>query len=203
MKHKIREHILRGSATVAVDTNTAYRGLGQLLAVANFVNRFNERKPNNSIKLVIPVAAFMEILHHTWHDMLANHREVRSIEFRIKTEMEALESKGVMIVPFEQEHAKHVAQVLAGRYGDDASWQRAKQSAVQERLSLPDDFFDSKKKQKITCGATLDWLIAGQAEAEKWILATNDDGPEFALVSLKIGWHELKEVLEELLKSTS
>lgn len=199
-KQIVRERILSGRATLAVDTNIVHGGLGHLFGVANLVKHFNEKKPANQINLVVSAVVYMEVVNHTWHAKLKDFEyDRRSVEQRIKLQIEELSEKGISIVSFDQKQAENTAQVLSGWYKTDAEWQRAKQIVFQETLCLNDKFFSSKNKQALNCNATIDWVIAAQADAQNWILVTNDLGPEFSNVRLKINWDELKTMMKELL----
>jgi hypothetical protein len=53
------------------------------------------------------------------------------------------------------------------------------------------------------CGATVDWLVAGHADAEHLVLVTDDTDPEFEQVRRKTPLGTLAAAVEELLPGTA
>jgi hypothetical protein len=90
-------------------------------------------------------------------------------------------SKGVEIVPFSQHHAEHLSSLLSERYPSSDQWHAFKRDRCLRCLGLPEETTQAKGTGR-SCGATVDWLIAGQADAERWLLITSDNDPEFATI---------------------
>ena len=83
---------------------------------------------------------------------------------------------GLAIVPFVEEDARVLGELLGATYPDADSWNAAKRRHYRQSLGLPAGDATGGGKR---LSATLDWLIAGHAQARSCVLVTNDEGPEF------------------------
>lgn len=83
---------------------------------------------------------------------------------------------GLSILPFVEEDACVLGELLGATYPDADSWNAAKRRHYRQSLGLPDGDATGGGKR---LSATLDWLIAGHAQARSCVLVTNDEGPEF------------------------
>lgn len=149
-----RNLVRSGQAIIAPDTN-AVRGknptaVQKLVTLAKRVNRLREAGLEN--KLCIPALVHFEMVHQ-----LSRHFGERYDYDQI---VGALKNLEIEILPFDERSARNAGSQLASWYPSQERWQAAKQSSGGR--------------------ATLDWAIAAQAQADHWVLVSNDTvGGEF------------------------
>jgi len=80
------------------------------------------------------------------------------------------------------------------RYPTRDEWLKAKIERCAKCLGIDKDEVNKNK----SCSATIDWLIAGYAVAEKCLLITDDRGIEFEGISCKTKLETLEQGLHEL-----
>lgn len=186
MAAKIEALLRKGGAVIAFDTN-ALSGHNRLYRLCDLFLRLREEPHSLEVELVSPAVAHEEQMLHIWHQQ---NRLGRT--FDIDRVHKALEDKTIAVRDFDANAAEAVAEFLAKRYPDSESWRLAKKELIRRRsglVDLPGEHF----------AATVDWLIAGQAAGNSWILVTDDKGPEFAEVLLKIDYASLETLLEKML----
>ena len=177
---------LRSGVTLAVDTNAVFGR--RLLQLADQVNRLREPPTAFPVVLVIPA------LVHAEH--LAQVRPKRA-DFSAEVAQAALISKGFgadgphRIAAFNASDAEASAAILARWTLTD--WPLAKQRRCAAMLGVP------LPEKAGRCSATVDWFIAAQAEAQGWLLITDDGGPEFQGHTRRSTYNSLMRALEALL----
>lgn len=100
------------------------------------------------------------------------------------------------VADFTREDAAGTAARVHARYPSDEEWRRFKARQALHGLRLGDR--EELLKVNTRCSATVDWLIAGQAERRGWLLVTNDKQAEFAHMELKTNFERLREALASL-----
>jgi hypothetical protein len=90
----------------------------------------------------------------------------------------------VSIAPFEYRHAEAVAQLIGRQFPTVEEWRKFKRQECINCLGISKTQYDIPGSGK-ECGATVDWLIAGYAHAENYLLITNDKGNEFKNIKKK------------------
>lgn len=186
------ERIAAGGAVLALDTN-ALTGFRRLAALCNQVNLLRKAPEALDLRLCVPAVVHMEVLFDL--------RQHIGAAFDADAVLQGLLDKGLTVAPFAEEHAARAAAHLAASFPDNADWQTAKRRRCVECLGLVRSeeaarAISSKKKR---CGATVDWVIAAHAAHEGWILVTDDPGPEFAGLELKLSLPELEQILAALM----
>lgn len=162
--------------TLSIDTNISRssRIMRELLELAR---QLAERAID--VRLVVSAPAFAEILMDVRRHWRGRNTRYDPDEItRFITENTRLE-----IAPFDVDDARHMAARLDRRFGDDEAWQAAKIDAAFAELKLTDRA-DTLRRPSARCSATVDWLIGSQAERRRWLLATDDKGPEFSDVEV-------------------
>lgn len=189
------ERIRSGGATLAFDTN-AIIGVSRadrrvtfsaFWTVCDDANRLRDEIPEPlPISIVVPALAHMEVLH----DLRTSLSKTPFDRTRVEREME---SKRVRIANFHDDTAMRTSEILHGWFPTSEVWRTAKRQRCLEILGLA----DAPGHAGV---ASLDWAIAAQAEAEGWVLVTDDSGAEFSRVSCKIKRSALRRVLDEILR---
>jgi predicted nucleic acid-binding protein len=189
------ELIGSGSATLAFDTN-AIIGFSReaqrvtfsaFWTVCNDANRLREEAASPlPIKIVVPALAHMEVLHDLRTSLAVSKFDQQQVKRELKR-------KGVTIAPFHDEAALSASAILREWFPSDEAWRTAKRRRCLEVLGL----LDAPGQGGL---ASIDWAIAAQAEAEGWILVTDDTRAEFGNVSRKITKTELRLILDDLLR---
>jgi len=192
----VEARIRRGDVTLAFDTNAiiGFSGVdrrvtfGAFWTVCDDANRLrDETKEPVSISIVVPAVAHLEVLHDL---RTAMSQRARAFD-RARVERE-LGDKQVKVAPFHDDAATNASEVLHRWFPQAEAWRTAKKARCLEVLGL--------REAPGNAGlASIDWVIAAQAEAEGWILVTADTRAEFNQVSLKITRSELRRVLDDLL----
>jgi hypothetical protein len=159
-----------GGAKFSFDTN-ALHGDKRLTDLCDDVARWNVRLEQRgllTVQLAVCAVAHAEKLF----DLKQKHRA----DFDPKIIIEGLQSKGLLIEPFEVEHALETANRLGLLYDSSQKWRHAKRERCRQCLGLASNLdVPGTGKQ---CGATVDWLIGAHAHAQGYILVTDDRGPE-------------------------
>lgn len=187
--------IRAGGATFAFDTNAiiGYASREQRLAFGSFfklcndVDRLrNEVTSPLPLSIVVPALAHMESLHDLRMSLGSKPFDRAMVEGR-------LADKGVSIAPFDNDAALGASEVLHRWFPSAEGWRSAKRARCLEILGISEAPGQSGL-------ATIDWVIAAQAEAAGWVLVTSDAGAEFAHVTRKVKRDELRRVIDVLLR---
>jgi len=191
---RVEDRIRGGDATLAFDTNAiiGFSGaearvtFGAFWTVCDDASRLrDEAREPLSIEIVVPALAHLEVLHD-----LRTTIGARFDRARVERE---LQSKQVAIPPFHDEAALKASETLHRWFPDAGLWRAAKRARCLEVLGLR----DAPGQAGL---ASIDWAIAAQAEAEGWILVTDDARAEFNHVSHKITKSVLRRLLDGLLR---
>lgn len=186
------EVLLKGGVTVSVDTNKA-NSTRLMKDLSDAISRLNEAWAISAagvrVTLVVSAIAFAELL--------LDHHQSSNSPFNFKLIDRFLASTGIGIEGFLDLDARHFAHRVWQLVGDDEAWQRAKINNCFAELRL-----SARKEEllhpKARCSATLDWLIASQAEGREWLLVTEDRGDEFQGVERITTFETLKAALDRL-----
>ncbi len=185
------KHLRGRSLTLAFDTN-AIESDDRFTGVCNRLIQYNLRRAmadRAPIRLVICAVAHFEKLFH-----LKQHLKHK---FNVSVVVQMLKTKGVEIQPFDVEHALHTANRIGSQHKTSADWQNAKREMYLQSLGFP------LSTQTIgtgkNCGATIDWLIGGHAQAENAILVTDDEGPEYRGIVDRVKLEVVEAAINELL----
>jgi hypothetical protein len=108
--------------------------------------------------------------------------------------------KGLEVQPFDVQHAEHAAARLGASFPMPGDWHAAKRKRCLECLGLRDKNIPTSGSGK-KCNATVDFALAAHAAYEGWILVTDDTGPDFIGLELKIKLERLEALLQDLLES--
>lgn len=165
--------------TLAFDTNTIFGDNPRSdpgIEVINTINRANAaRGEAPPVRLVVPAVVF--------HEKVRQMIQRRGARFDASLPLGFVKSNNLEIEPFEEEHALKVAKRLHELYPTRDDWRAFKKRRCLQCLKLPAGTVTGGNGHD--CGATVDWLIVGHAEAMGYLLVTNDGGPEFAGVTLR------------------
>lgn len=176
------------------DTNAIF-GHGKnsrFLKLCDDINRLNRMREPKSIRKVISAPVYMEKLHDLRQDLENyDHRKIERF----------LEEKGIEVLPIVRQHAEHVATILGELYPETKDWHAFKRRQCLSCLGLTHLADEVKGKGK-DCGATIDWLVAGHASAEGYVLITNDTDEEFDRVTRKTTFESAVKVVAELLATS-
>ncbi len=190
MPAAVEDRVRAGGAALAFDTNamSAHR---KLIGLCNAANQLREGPSPLDLRLYAPAIAHAEMVLHLRHELVQRGKAYDPAIVR-----QGLVDKGLEIMSFDVHHAEEVAALLAERFGDPAAWQAAKRERCVSCLGLTKAQGDAAPGKR--CAATVDWLIAGQALKDGWILVTGDKGPEFRGLEAKIGLDALDALLRSL-----
>jgi mono/diheme cytochrome c family protein len=190
MPAAVEDRVREGGVVLAFDTNamSAHR---KLIDLCNTANQLRVGPSPLDLRLYAPALAHAEMVLHLRHEQIRRGRTYDPLVVR-----QGLEDKGLEVMSFEVHHAEEVAALLAQRFGDPAAWKAAKRARCVSCLGLTKAQGEAAPGQ--SCAATVDWLIAGQALKEGWILVTGDKGPEFRGLDAKIELDALAALLREL-----
>lgn len=184
-----------GGVTFAFDTNALF-GEGPLFAVCNAVSRYNERLAARELaplRLVVCAVAHAE--------KVFDLKQAFKGTFNIDAIVQGLQRKGLIIQPFDVNHALETAVRLGERYTTIAEWRAAKKERCLECLGLPPGTLAPGSGKY--CGTTVDWLIGGHARSESALLVTDDAGPEFVGLTDCLKLSTLKAAIDQLLGEPS
>jgi hypothetical protein len=181
-----------GTAVLALDTNviTCPRKDGRLsfnpfLDICDLVDRIGSTPTGPRIRVVVPASVHFEVLHDL--------RLSKGSSFNLELVRNPLKSKGVDVLAFDEESAELASGELAQWCADSEVWRQRKKQHCLSALGLADAPGHGL--------ATIDWLLATEAEARGWLLVTDDQGPEFADVDRKVKRTRLAGLLIELARS--
>ena len=180
-----------GKGQLVFDTNALFAHL-RFSQLCDDINKLNKIK-NYQLQIVVPALAHAEKLHDL--------RQSLGVDYKLKRVLKFLQEKKVKIMSFEQHHAEATAELFAKQFPDKTSWLAYKRKRCCDCLSLTASECEKKidilgKNKK--CSATIDWLIAGYAQAEHSILVTDDKGIEFKDVVRKTNLDKLEVALQQL-----
>lgn len=178
-----------GRAIFALDTN-AVLGFRRLQHLCNVVNHLRTEPDPLDFRLYVPAVVHMEVLFDL--------RQMCGEEYDPQEVLQGLIDKGLHVQPFEGSHAEHAAARLGKEFPKSTDWYAAKRKQCVQCLGLSERDVRIVSSGK-SCGATIDFVIAAHASHEGWILVTDDNGPDFAELELKIKLGRLEEVLNDLL----
>ena len=173
---------------IVFDTNALF-SLKRFFDVCDRVDELNKQF-QFKLEVFIPALVYFEKLYDL--------RQKLGDKYDKQQFVEILEEKQVQIMPFEPNHAEAVATLLYSQFSTKEAWQTAKIERCIKCLGIP---INNTSKNK-SCSATIDWLIAGYAVAEKCLLITDDKGIEFKEISCKTYLEILEQGLCELLNAT-
>jgi len=183
--------ICSSGVTLAFDTNAVYDD-GRLFNLCDRIDHYNVRHDAAAlprVRLVISAVAYTEKLF----DLKQRFRD----RFDLNRILQGLKRKQIDFHAFDAGHALATAVRLGEKYKDDAEWQRAKRARYIAALGLPRD--TNAPATGRNCGATIDWLIGGHAQAEGAILVTDDNDPEFGGGIERVKLEVLEAALDDLL----
>jgi len=109
-----------------------------------------------------------------------------------------LVSQTLAVLPFACPEAASSAAHIATAHPSSDAWHAFKRRRCLACLGLPQDH-DAPGKGS-SCGATLDWLVAGHAQHCEALLVTHDGGPEFASIARKTTLGVVVEAVTTLLE---
>lgn len=158
---------LRGGACLALDTNVMF-GFRELKKLHSLVRSVNRTLNPIEIRLVIPALVHAEMLHDL-RCYLAERGECYRAEVVAKEVL-------VEIVAFKAEDGDGVSEHIFQRYSTSAQWRAAKRHNAISHLGL---LAKADQIQGTNVPATVDWFIAGHARQHRWLMVTDDHGPEF------------------------
>ncbi|MFO0603949.1 MAG: hypothetical protein U0324_12285 [Polyangiales bacterium] len=184
-----------GPPALAFDTNTIFGDNPRSdpgIEVINTVNRANAaRGEAPPVRLVVPAVVF--------HEKVRQMIQRRGGKFDASLPLGFVRSNNLEIEPFEQQHALAVAKRLHGIYPTRGDWRAFKKRRCLQCLKL--SAATATGGDGHDCGATVDWLIVGHAEAMGYLLVTNDGGPEFVGVALRANLDTVLAAAKALLAS--
>jgi len=183
-KEQVIDLLKTGQVKIAFDTN-ALESDRKFNELCNNINRINE-KFQYQLRPIVPTLAYFEKLHHLKHSF--------KDRFDLTAILDGLKAKQVQIMSFEPNHAEAVAKLLYAQFLTKEAWRTAKIERCAKCLGIDKDEVNKNK----SCSATIDWLIAGYAVAEKCLLITDDGGIEFEGISCKTKLETLEQGLHEL-----
>ena len=179
--------------TLAFDTNAVFSHR-RFLDVCDAILQWNDRQRSaDPIKLVLCAVAYGEKLL----DMRQEHQSATFGKFDEAKILRVLAQKKVDVCAFASEHAGKMSALLHRHYPSQATWQTAKRELYIQRLgaqALREQIPGSGR----TCSATVDWLIAAQAQMQSSVLVTDDQGEEFAQITDQTQMQELEAALAAL-----
>lgn len=160
------------SPVIAFDTNALFGGGSRTLFadLCNVLNRINELRAPQTVQKVLSAAVYMEKMH----DM----RQEYGKAFQPSLIDNFLATKGIEIISFERQDAEHAAELIGQRYPGRAEWHGFERQRCLDCLGMR-QYAEHAQGSGQSCGATTDWLVAGQASGRGHLLVTNDRGPEF------------------------
>jgi hypothetical protein len=179
-----------GGVKFAFDTN-ALSGKRRLGALCMRVKHWNVQLTARTlpeVKLFVCTVAHFEELFHI--------KKSKGDLFDNQVILDGLDSLGIAVQPFSVEHALSTAMWLGARHPTSEAWRNAKKERYMRGLGLVPG---KDRAEGAHCSTTVDWLIAGHAQAERCVLVTDDEGPEFEGLVDKVRLGELEVALQQLL----
>jgi hypothetical protein len=186
----------RVEVVLAFDTNAIFGNhVGDpFIQLCNAINRLNQIRDPRRIHKVIAAPVYVEKVHDL--------RQKKGHDYDHQKIQQFLEEKVIEVMPFLRTHADHVAGLLGELYPTTENWHEFKRQRCLSCLRLPDDLAHKATGNGKHCGATIDWLVAGHADAEGHVLITDDGGPEFQSVRRKVKLETVVKVVDEVLRAT-
>lgn len=189
---ELQARLKAGGLTLAFDTN-AVENHRPFLDACDAIQRLNARTEAQKIGLAVYAVAHGEKLLHLRQchtaDILGPFDDERICA--------DLNDRGIEIMAFEERHARRVAVRLQDRYKTRQEWRAEKKQRYLQALGMVAHAGLSTATGK-KCSATVDWLLAAQAEIEGHILVTDDKGPEFACLAERVAFDTLTDALKSL-----
>ncbi|MEK8018362.1 MAG: hypothetical protein VSS75_015950 [Candidatus Parabeggiatoa sp.] len=192
-QHEVYNLLCRGELTMAFDTNALFSNK-RFRSLCNGINRLKDCDKQYQFNLVVPAPAHAEKLH----DLKQAYRDHYDFNEVIK----GLTDKGIRIASFEPHHADIVADLVGEQFPTTQTWRTFKRDRCIACLGLNKDQITLIQGSGKTCGATVDWLIAGYAKAENCLLVTGDTREEFKNI-MKTTLEHLEAAVEQLLQEAT
>lgn len=172
-----------GPVSVTFDTNflRARASFASLSRVSQKIRQANSVLAPNATEPPIRIR-ISALVHEERVYQLRRQRAKLGLPFRSEVIDEFLEQLGFKIEEFTRVDAEECAKHLFVQFPDDASWEAA-------------------KKSKGSTSATIDWFIVGHAVSRKWLVVTNDGGPEWTGLS-KVSHVVWDEALDQIIGTT-
>ena len=176
--------------TLAFDTNAIFGNSRSdpFVTLCDEINLVNSLLDGRKIRTVISAPVYVEKLH----DM----RQGFGTGFDPEEVGRFLASKGVEVLDLTGAHAQHLGALLGEKFPSSADWHGFKRRRCLQCLGLSQNHQATGTGKN--CGATVDWLVAGHAHAEGFVLVTDDKGPEFDVVQRKARLETVVDSLEDL-----
>ncbi|UQA56781.1 hypothetical protein [Polyangium aurulentum] len=190
----ITAQLRSGGVKLAFDTN-ALSGKKRLGALCTRVKHWNEQLSARTlpeVKLLVCTVAHFEELFHI--------KKSKGDLFDMRVILDGMDSLGIEVQPFGVDHALSTAMWLGERHKTSEEWRRAKKKRYMHGLGLT---LGKDEPEGAHCSTTVDWLIAGHAQAERCVLVTDDEGPEFEGFADKVRLGELEAALKQLLSESA
>lgn len=173
---------------LAFDTNALFRDRS-FATLCRDLQRLSTHRESR-LELLVSAAVHGE--------KLFDLKQARRGEYDYQVVVKSLLQLKLSILPFEEEDACVLGDLLGVTFPDAESWTAAKRSHYMKSLGLPDSCTKVRGKR---LSATLDWLIAAHAKARRCVLVTDDRGPEFGLIR-QVRLSILQSAVTQLLQST-
>lgn len=189
------QRLRQGSLTLAFDTN-AVEGHAAFLTVCDAIALLNaSRTVEARIRVVVYAVAHGEKLLHLRQQH--SQRVAALGEFDDEQVFLQLSDRGIEIHAFEEHHARAVASLQHSRYPTRQDWWAQKRTRYIHALGVQAHEKTIAASGK-RCSATVDWLLAAQAEVDGHILVTEDTGPEFDCLAQRTRFKDLEHALGAL-----
>jgi predicted nucleic acid-binding protein len=181
----------RQPVRLLLDTNAVFshRRLGELCKAVNRLNASGAR-----------IGLFVSAVVHA--EKLFDLRQGLGAHYDLVHVSNAMKARGLGVLPFDLDHADATAALLARSFPTRDAWREAKCKRCVDCLGLGHAGVTTPGKGA-TCSATVDWLIAGHAQAEQCILVTDDRGVEFRHVASQVKLATLETALQGMLAALS
>lgn len=165
------------SPTLAFDTNAIFGNTGRDAGfeLINAINRANaERGDAPEVGLVVSSVVLHEKIRQMRQRYLGEFDDTQPLRF--------LREKHITVEAFDHSHALKVASRIQGLYPTKEDWWTFKKASCLNCLKVEES---ATSETGEACGATVDWLIVGHADAMGYLLVSDDRGPEFDAVTLR------------------
>ena len=181
---EVARFLERKDARIAFDTNVVIT----LRSFFEVVERMRTHPSSRHVEVIVPSAVHFEVLL----DLKQAHGD-RYDEQRVS---DGLRGKQIKVAALTEAHAEHISTLTRRRHPTTPDWHSHKRRRCLECVGLPTT--TKTEGNGHACGATIDWLVAGQSQHEAWLLVTNDQGVEFEGVSLRTTGAGLRAALDLL-----
>lgn len=181
---------------IAFDTNALFgnRSNTRFEDLCDTLNRIDLVRAPRMIRKVLSAAVYMEKVQ----DLRQEYGE----KYDHSLPKWFLDAKKVEVLAFAPEDAEHTARLLGQRYPSSHAWRDFKRAQCLDCLGLQNNAVPAQGTGK-GCGATIDWLVAGHADARGYLLVTSDRGPEFQGMAWRSTLEEVYAAASELLARLS